>query len=178
MYDGIPTVVVMVLASLPKVPLFLSLWLLVPDCGVLLLAAGLSLVLGGLLGLSESRLKRLLAFSSVNHSGFILGAIVVADSSGLLLYLGQYVLTLLWAFGLILAMGYASSRLRGDLGSLSDLSGMGEHIPALAFAFSLLLFSLGGIPPLVGFFAKASVLMALLQGGAFFLALLACLTSV
>lgn len=75
-------------------------------------------------------------------------------------------------------MGYASSRLRGDLGSLSDLSGMGECVPALAFAFGLLLFSLGGIPPLVGFFAKASVLMALLQGGAFFLALLACLTSV
>lgn len=177
-YDGIPTIVVMVLASLPKVPLFLALWLLVPDCKVLLLAAALSLVLGGLLGLSESRLKRLLAYSSVNHTGFILGAIVVADSAGLLLYLGQYVLTILWAFGLILAMGYSSSRLRGDLGTLPDLSGVGEYIPALAFSFSFLLFSMGGIPPLVGFFAKATVLMSLLQGGAFFLALLACLTSV
>jgi NADH-ubiquinone oxidoreductase chain 2 len=199
-YDRVPTIVTSWLQTMPKLAVLgllleltsgLSLSLSDPWTGTLMLVAVLSLVLGSVLGLAQVRVKRLLTYSTVSHVGFMLLALTafsVDSVSAFLFYLVQYSLTSLGSLSVLLALGYV---LRGqgsipsrthttDLELLSELTGRVRSEPMLCLGFAALLFSMAGVPPFAGFFAKQGVLEASLAshyGGLAFLAILASVLS-
>lgn len=153
----------------------------------------LSLVVGTVVGLAQYRLKRLLAFSTISHVGFLLLALSVNSEESItsfLFYLMQYSITNLNAFFVILAFGYlihSQSHSRGagnttqtstDLSFISQLKGQFQANPVLGLSLALCLFSMAGIPPLVGFFAKYMVLYSAIENGYYFLAFVGILASV
>lgn len=133
-----------------------------------MLVAVLSLVLGSVLGLAQVRIKRLLTYSTVSHVGFLLLALTAYSVDGVgafLFYLVQYSLTSLAALSVLLAFGYAvygranQQRAHGtDMELLSELVGRVQSQPLLCLGLTALLFSMAGVPPFVGFFAKQAVL--------------------
>lgn len=162
---------------------------------LLLLSAFLSLIIGTVGGLGQFRVKRLLAYSTISHVGFLLLALALSATtvaggtdalSALLFYLIQYSLTNLDAFCIILAFGYllrqshTGSRKfnEGDVTFLSDLKGQFRSNPLLGLSLAITLFSMAGVPPMVGFFAKYTVLYNALQNGYVFLSVVGILTSV
>jgi len=185
-YDGVPTLVTTWVAIMPKLGIlgFLALFqgfsLIRGDLvtgytywGLILVASALlSLVIAPLLALAQYRIKRLVAYSSISHMGFMLLALALQSPQALeafLFYLIQYVVTSFNLFFVLIAFPFqlSSSSLRGILPA-----------PALRLSFAVTLFSMAGIPPLIGFFAKLLVVMAALDSGFLFLALLAILVSV
>lgn len=193
-YDGVPTVVTTWLTLIPKISLLtftlyitgnLSMTtnqMLLATCSIL------SLIIGTVVGLAQVRLKRLLAYSTISHVGFILLALAINTEIGVdafALYLTQYTITTLNAFIIILALGYylraqtKDEQAHGtDLEQIKDLAGQFNINPVLGLAFSASLFSIAGVPPFVGFFGKLSVLQAAMQSGYGFLALVAIITSI
>jgi NADH-ubiquinone oxidoreductase chain 2 len=216
-YDGVPTIVTTWLAIMPKVAIlaFLGEFQGFTHLGggyetaypiwpnILLVSALLSLVIGGLLGLAQYRIKRLLAYSTISHMGFILLALAIHTPEGIeayLFYLVQYVLTSTNIFFVLLAFGSHGSGSGWDIPSSAGFSLLDnaelpknppiqyisqisrnpniQSNPALALTFAITLFSMAGIPPLVGFFAKLMVVYSAAQNGFFFLATIAILVSV
>ena len=192
-YQGSPTAVTLILGGAPKLAAFaLTLRLLVDGLhGVaadwqpmLMILAVLSLAIGNLTAIVQSNFKRMLAYSTISHMGFVLlglmsGTVVgegasSADAYGAsLFYMVTYVLTTLASFGVILLM----SREGFECEQISDLKGLNRRSPWLAVIVLLLMFSLAGIPPLVGFYAKLAVLQVLVQAGHVTLAVIAVLFS-
>ena len=131
-----------------------------------------------MVGLAQYRLKRLLAFSTISHVGFMLLALSVNSEesmSSFIFYLMQYSITNLDAFFVILALGYL---MRSELALISQLKGQFFDNPILGLSLAICLFSMAGIPPLVGFFAKYMVLYSAIENGYNFLALIGILASV
>lgn len=174
---------------------------------LLLIVALLSLLVGTIVGLAQSRIKRLLAYSTISHVGFLLLAIAINTEDSIesfIFYLIQYSLTSANAFFVLIAFGSLSLSLSGENKSsvgklinrdedhlaeeeyspvqfISQLRGQFNAqgaSPLLALAFAIVLFSMAGIPPLVGFFAKQAVLLAAVKNGFIFLALVGIITSV
>lgn len=216
-YDGVPTVVTSWLTTMPKISIFVFLLELQTGFSVsnvdfgsftiftetenggsvniwknLLLATSvLSLVTGTLVGLSQYRIKRLLAFSTISHVGFLLLALSINTEESIesfLFYIIQYSLTNVNTFLILLAFGYMIyPQTQGnslgsfggkDISFIQELKGQFQNNPLLALSFSLCLFSMAGIPPLVGFFAKQMVLYSSTHSGYYFLSLVAILVSV
>ena len=134
---------------------------------LLLVSSVLSFIVGSIVGLSQVRIKRLLTFSTINHVGFLLLALAVSTEEsveGFVFYLVQYSLTNVNTFLTILAFGYITKGILQNNSSvrefvlLDDLKGQFYQNPLLAISFAVSLFSMAGIPPLVGFFAKQMVL--------------------
>lgn len=166
---------------------------------LLLVCAFLSLVIGTVVGLGQYRFKRLMAYSTISHVGFLLLALAIASSSAndfangatlgedsveaFLFYIVQYTLTNINAFFVLLAFGYMmsntiSDRSNPDVQFISELQGQFRYNPVLGFSLAICLFSMAGVPPLVGFFAKYTVLYSAIHGGYVFLAIVAILASV
>jgi len=139
--------------------------------------AALSLIVGAFAALMQQNIKRLLAYSTINHVGFLLMAILAGGQDGyaaLLTYLVIYVIISLGAFGVILLLqqqGEAAEQ-------LTDLRGLSRRRPRIALAFTVLIFALAGVPPTAGFLSKMYVLLAVMRGGYAWLAALGVLTSV
>lgn len=173
------------------------------DAGVssnlLLICAFLSLVIGTVVGLGQYRIKRLLAYSTISHVGFLLLALAVPfggssttviageeSVEAFLFYIMQYSLTNINAFFVLLAFGYLSSYgtnkpytdSSGQIQFTSELLGQFRANPVLGLSFAICLFSMAGVPPLVGFFAKYTVLYSAINNGYVFLAIVAILASV
>jgi NADH-ubiquinone oxidoreductase chain 2 len=161
----------------------------------LLLSSLFSLIIGTVLGLTQSRIKRLFAYSTISHLGFILLALSInsiESNQSFLFYLIQYTVTNLNAFIILLTMGYGlffyvSDNIEYDklqdknnspIQLINQIKGYQNLNPMLALSFSITLFSFVGIPPLIGFFAKQMVLSSALDKGYVFLVLVAILTSV
>jgi len=145
---------------------------------LLLTRSLLSLVIGTVVGLAQYRIKRLLAFSTISHVGFMLLALSVNSEESLrslLFYLMQYSITNLNAFFVLLAFGYLSKK---EISFISELQGQFLTNPVLGLSFALCLFSMAGIPPLVGFFAKYRVLSSAIENGYYFSAIVGILASV
>lgn len=141
----------------------------------------LSLIIGTVVGLAQYRIKRLLAFSTISHVGFLLLALSVNSEESIgsfLFYLMQYSITNLNAFFIILALGYIIKDKKGDISFISQLKGQFLDNPILGLSLALCLFSMAGIPPLVGFFAKYMVLYSAIENGYYFLSLVGILASV
>ena len=135
------------------------------------------LVVGNLTAIAQSNLKRMLAYSTISHMGFmILGMLSIFDQhayTAALFYAVTYVLTTLGSFGLLMLL----SRQGYECETLDDLKGLNKRNPWMAFIGLILMFSLAGIPPTVGFAAKLSILETIVDAGYLYLAIIAVLTS-
>ena len=170
-YQGAPTSVTLFLGSAPKIAAFaLAIRLLVDGMGglvaqwqdMLLILAVLSMALGNLVAIAQTNIKRMLAYSTISHVGFIfLGLLAGTDKgfSAAMFYAIVYALTAAGGFGVITML----SRKGFDAENIHDLKGLNDRSPWLAFMMMLILFSMAGVPPTVGFFAKLFVLEAVIS---------------
>src|SRR4051812_9425936 len=135
------------------------------------------MALGSFAAIGQTNIKRLMAYSSIGHMGFALvglAAGTVEGAQGVLTYIAIYVAMTLGSFAVIMAI----KRNGQSFEKISDFSGLSRTNPLLAFFFAMLLFSLAGIPPLAGFFAKFYVFVAAIKAGLFTLSVIGVLTSV
>ncbi|MCA3185679.1 MAG: NADH-quinone oxidoreductase subunit NuoN [Cupriavidus sp.] len=192
-YQGSPTAVTLLIAAGPKVAAFaLIMRLLVegllPLAGdwqmMLVVLSVVSLLIGNLTAIVQTNLKRMLAYSTISHMGFILLGMlsgVVANKadgaanaySSSMFYSITYMLTTLGTFGLILIR----TRKGFEAETLEDLKGMSRRHPWFAFLMLVMMFSMAGIPPTVGFYAKLAVLSAVVKAGMSWLAIVAVVFS-
>lgn len=192
-YQGSPTAVTLILGGAPKLAAFaITLRLLVDGLHglaadwqpMLMILAVLSLAIGNLTAIAQTNFKRMLAYSTISHMGFVLlglmsGSVVgkpeLASSAygASLFYMLTYVLTTLASFGIVLLL----SRQGFECEHIDDLKGLNRRSPWHAAIVLLLMFSLAGIPPLVGFYAKLAVLQALVSAGHVTLAVVAVVFS-
>jgi NADH-quinone oxidoreductase subunit N len=192
-YQGAPTAMTLLIGAAPKFAAFaIVIRLLVSGLlGVaadwqqmLMILAVLSLAVGNLIAIMQTNVKRLLAYSTIAHMGFMLLAFVsgvvenntagaVDAYAAALFYVVTYVITTLGSFGVLMV---ASSK-GFECETLDDLKGLSQRHPWLAAVFLVLVFSLAGIPPTVGFYAKLSILESVVQAGHVGLAVYAVLAS-
>lgn len=153
---------------------------------LLLISSLLSLIIGSIVGLAQTRIKRLLAYSTISHIGFILLALAINTEQSidsLLFYIIQYSITNLNIFLIIIALGYIIKNSKidftiKDIKFISELKGQFLLNPLLSLSLSICLFSMAGIPPLIGFFSKQFVLYSAVQSGYYFISIVAILVSV
>jgi len=192
-YQGAPTAVTLIVGSAPKIAAFaMAVRLLVnglPDLArdwqqMLALLAIASMAIGNITAIAQTNLKRMLAYSTIAHMGFMLlgllsgvvdGNRLSADGaySSALFYMIVYVLMSLGAFGVLLCL----SRAGFECENLDDVKGLNRTHPWIAFIMLLLMFSLAGIPPTAGFYAKLAVLSAAVDAGQIWLAVAAVILS-
>lgn len=185
-YQGAPTPVTAFMSAGPKVAAFIVLLRLLAEpfaalqaewTQVLAALAVLTMGVGAYMAIVQTNVKRLLAYSSIGHVGFMLVGVVAGTTQGIqavLMYLTIYSLMTIGAFGLLLLL----RRKEVYLETFEDFSGLSERAPGYAFMFMILLFSIAGIPPLAGFFAKFYVFSAAVAAGFVWLAVLGVLFSV
>ena len=186
-YHGAPTAVTIFIGSTPKLAAFAFIMrLLVQGLGaeqllvewqqMLIVMAVLSLAIGNITAIAQTNLKRMLAYSTIGHMGFLLLGILSGDLNGYgsgMFYVVVYVLMNLGAFGMIMVL----SRAGFEAENLDDFKGLNQRSPWYAFLMLLLMFSMAGVPPTVGFYAKLSVLQAVINAGYVWLAVVAVLLS-
>ena len=188
-YHGASTAVTLVIATAPKLAAFaMALRLLVnglPALAVdwqqmLTVLAVLSMAIGNLAAIAQTNLKRMLAYSTISHMGFMLLGLLsgviggnrlnAVDAYGAsMFYTVVYVLMSLGAFGVLLL----ASRKGHECERLEDMKGMNRRDPWVAFLMLLMMFSLAGVPPLAGFYAKLAVISSVVQAGQIWLAVVA-----
>ena len=185
-YEGAPTPVTAFFASAPKVAaiaVFTRVALtafpgIVPQWQQIIVFVSIaSMALGSFAAIGQKNIKRLMAYSSIGHMGFALVGLAAGTeqgAQGVLVYIAIYVAMTLGTFAIILAM----KRNGRAVETISDFSGLSRTNPMLAFSFAMFLFSLAGIPPLAGFFAKFYVFLAAIKAGLFTLAVIGVVTSV
>ncbi len=185
-YDGAPTSVALYISAAPKIAAFaLAIRFLVDGLetahnswqGMLIVLSLLSIVLGNVIALAQVSIKRMLAYSTISHVGFILLGVLSGSSEGYsaaMFYAITYAFTSLGAFGVILAM----DRQGVSVNLLTDLRGLFRRSPMYAFVMMLLLVSMTGVPPTVGFYAKLAVLSAAIKADLTWLAVIAVVFSV
>lgn len=209
-YDAIPTIVTTFVAIIAKLSILIFLLEIVHYTSSMAYTSGfnwtsgllfssfLSLIIGTVLGLTQFRIKRLFAYSTISHLGFILLALVINSLESIqafIFYLMQYTISNLNAFVILVAIGFSLypyvnngplktnynnliDRNNSPIQLISQLKGYFYLNQFLALSLAITLFSFVGIPPLIGFFAKQMVLSSALDNGYIFLTLVAILTSV
>jgi len=185
-YEGAPTPVTAFLAAAPKVAaigLFIRAMVgpfpaIVHDWQqIVAFISVASMVLGSFAAIGQRNIKRLMAYSSIGHMGFALVGLAAGTAQGVqgvVIYIVIYLAMTLGTFAVILSMRRAA----GPVENIDDLSGLSRTHPVQAFMLAALLFSLAGIPPLAGFFAKFYVFLAAVQSGLYLLAVIGVLVSV
>jgi NADH-quinone oxidoreductase subunit N len=192
-YQGAPNAITLFIGSAPKLAAFaMAMRLLVNgllDLAIdwqqmLVILAVLSMAIGNLAAIAQSNIKRMLAYSTISHMGFMLLGLLAGVVQGnrfsapdaysaAMFYSVVYVLTAAGAFGMVLAM----SRAGFEAEEIDDYRGLNQRSPWYAFLMLLLMFSLAGVPPTVGFYAKLSVLDAVVKAGQIWLAVVAVIFS-
>ncbi len=185
-YEGAPTPVTAFFAAAPKIAAMAMLLRVVfgafPAMGVqwqqiIVFISIASMILGAFAAIGQSNIKRLMAYSSIGHMGFALVGLAAGSeqgAQGVLIYLAIYLVMTLGTFACILAMKRNDTMVE----DINELAGLGRNNPGLAFLLAMLLFSLAGIPPLAGFFAKFYVFMAAIEARLYTLAVVGVLASV
>lgn len=225
-YDDSPTIVTIWLTIMPKIAILILLLDLYTGStswantvnnlnieysftqgyevlkNLLLISSLFSLIIGTIVGLAQSKIKRLLAYSTISHIGFLLLALAINSEQSVesfIFYIVQYSITNLNTFLIILAIGYLNffnkfnSNKKGfrygvysdtknienlDIRFITELKGQFMTNPLLSICLAICLFSMAGIPPLIGFFSKQMVLYSAIQSGYYFMAIVAILVSV
>jgi len=222
-YDGVPTIVTTWLTIIPKISILVLLLELEVQLGIiggyktvkilemgnnfinngliniktlLIISALLSLIVGSLLGLSQIRIKRLLAYSTISHIGFILLALSINSEQSIdsfIFYIIQYTIVNLNIFISILGLTYILNNnnfnninlginnanfIIKDINYISQLKGVFFSNPLISLSLCISLFSMAGIPPLIGFFSKQFVLYSAINNGYYFIAIIAIIVSV
>ena len=185
-YEGAPTPVTAFFAAAPKVaaiamfvraavvafPGITSEWQ-----QIVVFVSIASMVLGSFAAIGQRNIKRLMAYSSIGHMGFALIGLAAGTSEGVqgvLVYMAIYITMTLGTFAVILSMRRPS----GMVESIDELAGLSRSHPTMAFFLAMLLFSMAGVPPLAGFFAKFYVFLAAIKAGLYVLAVIGVLASV
>ena len=185
-YEGSPTSVTVFFALIPKIAAFsifirfmyvpfvnmIDEWQLI----IVFLAIG-SMILGAVAAIGQNNIKRLMAYSSIGHIGYALAGLSTGTNAGVqstIIYLVIYLFMNLSVFGCIFMM----KREGNFLENINDLSGLSKNHPLLALCFLISLFSLAGIPPLAGFFAKFYIFMSVIESKMYALAIIGLLTTV
>ncbi len=185
-YEGSPTAITILISSVPKLAAFAfvirllvqGLPTLVADWQqMLMIMAVLSIIVGNITAIAQTNLKRMLAYSTISHIGFMLYGLMSASMNGFvyaMFYVVSYVLMTLAGFGMILLL----SRKGFEAEQLDDLKGLNQRSPWHAFLMLIVMFSMAGVPPTLGFYAKFTVLQAALQAGYLWLVVFAVLMAV
>jgi NADH-ubiquinone oxidoreductase chain 2 len=221
-YDNSPSIVTIWLTIMPKISLLILLLELYINIGLIeynyslfsvsgieqntviyfiknliLISSIISLIIGSTVGLSQIKIKRLLAYSTISHLGFILLALAINTEQSiesLLFYIIQYSLTNFNIFLILIALGIFIHSIiyddkqnsnkveykgtENDIQYIKELKGIFFENPILSLSLSICLFSMAGIPPLIGFFSKQFVLYAAIQKGFYFISIVAIIVSV
>jgi NADH-ubiquinone oxidoreductase chain 2 len=203
-YDAVPTIVTTFIAIIPKISILILLynisyytsndnWTELSWSSTLIISSVLSFIIGSVLGLTQYRIKRLFAYSTISHIGFMLLGLSINNLESvraLFFYIFQYTISNLNAFLILLVIGnslyiYISSkkynmkeRNYSPIQLISQLRGFFFINPMLSISLSLTLFSFAGIPPLIGFFGKQMILTAAIDKGFILIVIIAIITSV
>jgi NADH-ubiquinone oxidoreductase chain 2 len=217
-YDAIPTIVTTFVAIVAKISIFILLLQLVYYTSnslggtsmlshgsasytemswtfILLISSFFSMIIGTVVGLTQFRIKRLFAYSTISHVGFILLALSISSvesTQAFIFYLTQYSMSNINVFFILIAIGFSlyghisenkeneelTDKTNSPIQLISQLKGYFYINPFLAISLAITIFSFAGVPPLLGFFGKQMVLSAALDKGLIFLSLVAILTSV
>jgi len=185
-YQGAPTPIALYVGSAPKIAAFALAWRVLVEGlgplhvdwqGMLVILCVLSLVLGNFLAIVQTNFKRMLGYSTISHVGFILMGFIAGTENGVrdaMFYTIVYVLMATAAFGMIILL----SRRGFEAESLDDFKGLNQRSPWFAFVMLLIMFSMTGVPPLVGFYAKLVVLQSVIEAGLVWLAALGVVAAV
>ncbi|HAJ71027.1 MAG TPA: NADH:ubiquinone oxidoreductase subunit N, partial [Methylophilaceae bacterium] len=185
-YHGAPTSITMFIGTVPKFAAFaITTRLLAQGLAslaldwqdMILLMAVFSIAIGNLSAIAQTNLKRMLAYSTISHIGFLMFGIMSANLNGFassMFYISAYVLMTLAGFGMILLL----SKKGFEAEALDDLKGLNQRSPWAAFMMLIVMFSMAGIPPTIGFYAKFTVLQAAWQAGFTFAVVFAVLMAV
>jgi len=185
-YHGAPTPVTLFIGSAPKIAAFgMAMRLLVETLGelafdwqgMLTILSVLSLLLGNVIAIAQTNMKRMLAYSTISHVGFLLLGILAGTQEGYsaaMFYAITYALMAIGGFGMIILL----SRNGLEADRLDDFKGLNDRSPWYAFMMLILMFSMAGVPPTVGFYAKLSVLQAVIHVDMVWLALVAVFFSI
>lgn len=185
-YHGAPTPVTLFISTAPKIAAFAMLMrLLIEGLGgmhadwqqLLVILAVLSMAIGNIVAIAQTNLKRMLAYSTISHVGFILLGVLsgtVYGYSAAMFYTIVYAIMGLGAFGMIILL----SRAGFEADRIDDLKGLNDRSPWYAFIMLLLMFSMAGVPPTVGFYAKLAVLQSVVHVEMVWLAIVAVLFSI
>jgi len=185
-YDGSPTCVTLFIGSAPKIAAFALIMRLLteglalsqPDWSQMLIVLSvLSMIIGNVVAIAQTNLKRMLAYSTISHVGYILLGILAGTPQGYqaaMFYTITYVLVATGCFGMILLL----ARQGFEADTLDDFKGLNTRSPWFAGMMAIFMFSLAGLPPFIGFPAKLGVIQAVLTTGYTWLAVLAVLLSV
>ena len=185
-YEGSPTSVTSFFALIPKIAaitVFIR-FMYVPFINainqwqaIIIFLSIASMIVGAVAAIGQQNIKRLMAYSSIGHMGYALAGLATGTNEGiqsLIIYLTIYLVMNLGAFGCIFMM----KRENIFYENINDLSGLSKNHPILAFSFLIILFSLAGIPPLAGFFAKFYIFMAVIEVKMYALAIIGLVTTV
>ncbi len=185
-YQGAPAPVALFLSSAPKVAAFAMAVRILVDAlaglggdwsDILIILSVLSMGLGNVVAIAQSNIKRMLAYSTISHVGFIFLGLLAATQEGYvaaMFYAVVYALMAAGAFGVLVMLSHQGF----EAENLDDLKGLGDRDPWLAAMMTLVMFSMAGVPPLVGFMAKLLVLQAVIDIGLVWLAIVAVVFSI
>jgi len=185
-YHGSPTTVTSYIATAPKVAGFAMVIRLLAESmgslqadwqGMLIILSVLSMILGNVIAIAQSNLKRLLAYSTISHVGFIMLGLLAGNQEGYsaaMFYTLTYALMSLGGFGVIILL----ARKGFEADNINDLKGLSQRSPWFAFIMLIVVFSMAGVPPTVGFWAKLAVLKAVVNIDMLWLALVAVFFSI
>ena len=185
-YHGAPTAVTLYISTAPKIAAFaMVMRMLVEGLGefqaqwqdILLIMAILSMGVGNVIAIAQTNIKRMLAYSTISHIGFLLLGILAGTKQGYsasMFYTIVYTMMSLGGFGVIILL----SRAGFEADRLEDLKGLNERSPWFAFVMLILMFSMAGVPPTLGFYAKLSVLQSVIQADLVWLAAVAVIFSI
>lgn len=185
-YQGSPTAVTLYIASAPKIAAFAMLMRLlvggllelhVQWQGILIILAISSMAIGNIVAIAQTNIKRMLAYSAISHVGFLMLGVLSGTAEGFaasMFYIITYVLMSLASFGMIIIM----SRKGFEADKLDDYKGLNQRNPWFAFMMMFIMFSMAGVPPFVGFWAKLSVLKAVVSADLLWLAAVAVVFSI
>jgi NADH-quinone oxidoreductase subunit N len=185
-YEGAPTPVALILSSAPKMAAFaLAARLLIDGLeplyphweGMLVILAVLSIILGNVVAIAQTNIKRMLGYSTISHVGFIFLGLIAGSDQGYasaMFYTIVYAITSAGAFGILTLL----SREGFDAEKIEDLKGLNDRDPLFAAMMALMMFSLAGVPPTVGFMGKLLVLEAVVRVDMLWLAILAVALSI
>jgi len=178
-YHGSPTAVTLYIATAPKIAAFVMVYrllvegmssILVDWQSILIILSVASMFVGNIIAIAQTNIKRMFAYSTISHVGFILMGLLTGTEAGYaasMFYVISYVVMSLGGFGMVLLM----SRAGYEADNIDDYKGLNQKSPWYAFIMMIVLFSMAGVPPMLGFWAKISVLQEAINTGFVWLAI-------
>lgn len=173
-YQGAPTIVTALLATVPKISIFSILLQIGPVINIVLLSSIISIIWGAIGALNQANIKRLIAYSGINHMGFILLAIGINTFESMqagLIYIIIYLITTICTFSIILSLGLKKN-------IIVEVSGLGRYNPVKGITLALIFLSIAGVPPLAGFLGKLLILLPAISNNYFLISIVVVVSSV